>query len=72
MGRSAIPFSSLTTTSLSPPLKLNLSRAALGITICPRSPRVTVPQMFFPGGAGGITPAPSSVPSFISLSIETP
>ena len=53
----AIPSSSLTTIILSPDLRLNLSLACFGITIWPLSLTVTVPQIFFPLGAGGIYPA---------------
>ena len=56
-----MPSSSLNTMSRVPPVRANLSRAPLGITIWPLSFIVTEPQMFFPFGAGGMEPIPSAV-----------
>ena len=71
-GSNAIPTSSLTTMRRSPLLNPNLSRAAFGITIWPRSPMVTAPQIFLPGGGGGSAVGPSPLPSPIRLSSVMP
>ena len=65
-------LSSLSTINLCPPVRPNLSRAAFGITSCPRSFIVTDPHIFLPFGAGGIFSLPSIVSVFIRLSIVTP
>ena len=50
----------------------NSSRAALGITICPRSLTVTVPQMCLPLGAGAMVMPSCSVLKLSSESTVVP